>query len=237
MTPTLVLTRVSKQFGRGGGEVLALREVDLVVRPGELVAVMGPSGSGKSTLLHVAAGLEGPTAGEVCLDGRPMPRRLEARSWSDARRDRIGVVFQRFNLLPSFTVLENVLLPMELAGVRSRPAAAAARAALRACGLAGRDGDFPEDLSGGEQQRVAIARAVVGERSLLLADEPTGALDSTSGDAVVELLAERAAAGAAVVLATHDSRIASWADRVVFLHDGRVVDETAATLEAEVTVR
>jgi putative ABC transport system ATP-binding protein len=237
MTPTLVLSRVTKTYGNGRGEVRALGGIDLVARPGELVAVMGPSGSGKSTLLHLAAGLELPTIGEVCLEGTPMPRRVDAREWSTARRDRIGVVFQRFNLLPSFTVLENVSLPLELGGVPRRRAFAAARAALSACGLVGREGEFPDDLSGGEQQRVAIARAVVGERSLLLADEPTGALDSTSGDAVVELLAERAAAGAAVVLATHDSRIASWADRVVFLHDGHVVDQTSVTLEAEVTLR
>jgi putative ABC transport system ATP-binding protein len=238
MTPTLVLSGVTKRYRSGRSQVHALRGVDLVVHRGEMVAVMGPSGSGKSTLLHLAAGLELPTMGEVVLEGSRMPRRIEDRVWAAARRDRIGFVFQRFNLLPSFTVLENVALPLELAGTARRRAAAAASAALSACGLDGRDGAFPDDLSGGEQQRVAIARAVVAERSLLLADEPTGALDTAAGDDVVALLAERAGAGAAVLLATHDSRIASWADRVVFLHDGRVVDETAAApLEAEVTLR
>jgi putative ABC transport system ATP-binding protein len=237
MTPTLELSRVSRRFPGSSVEVHALREVDLVVRPGEMVAVMGRSGSGKSTLLHIAAGLEIPTFGEVTLRGTAMPRRIEDRAWAVARRDHIGIVFQRFNLLPSFTVLENVALPLELAGTARRRAADAARAALAACGLDGREGDFPDNLSGGQQQRVAIARAVVGDRALLLADEPTGALDSAAGDEVVELLADRAAAGAAVVLATHDTRIASWADRVVFLHDGRIVDQTSAPLEAEVTLR
>jgi putative ABC transport system ATP-binding protein len=221
---TLRLVEVTKGYSDGPAEVRALSGVNVAVAAGEVVAVRGPSGSGKSTLIHLAAGLEAPNEGSIELEGRTMPSAPGHRAWAEARRRRIGVVFQRLNLMSSLTALENVALPLELDGHRRGPARAAARSALAAAGLPGDSSRFPDDLSGGQQQRVAIARAVVGERRLLLADEPTGALDSVTAEHVVELLAAQARAGAAVLLVTHDSRVASWADRVVSLRDGRVMD-------------
>lgn len=220
----LRLVDVGKCYGDGPAEVRALSGVSLAVAAGEVVAVRGPSGSGKSTLVHLAAGLEKPREGSVELDGRTMPATPGHRAWAEARRRRIGVVFQRLNLMSSLTALENVALPLELDGCRRGPALAAARSALAAVGLADHGSRFPDDLSGGQQQQVAIARAVVGERRLLLADEPTGALDSVTAEHVVELLVAQARAGAAVLLVTHDSRVAAWADRAVSLRDGRVID-------------
>jgi putative ABC transport system ATP-binding protein len=222
----LELHAVSKTYLDGADEVHALREVDLVVEPGKMVAVMGPSGSGKSTLLTIAGALETPTAGEVLIAGQP----LSAMSRDDRarlRRRAIGYVFQDFNLLPGLTAAENVALPLELDG---RPAGKARAAGLRAreeLGLADRASRFPDQLSGGERQRVAIARAVVGDRRLLLADEPTGALDSTNGEAVMRLILAACKRGLGAVVVTHDAQLASWADRVVFIRDGRVVDRTA----------
>jgi putative ABC transport system ATP-binding protein len=222
----LQLTQVSKVYGSGATEVRALLEVDLTVEPGELVAVMGPSGSGKSTLLTIAGSLEEPTDGEVTVGGMRLSR-LSRGERAALRRRAIGYVFQDFNLLAGLTAAENVSLPLELDGVAVRTARAAALSVLGRLGLAERADRFPDDLSGGERQRVAIARAVVGERHLLLADEPSGALDSVNGEAVMRLVRETCEGGVAGVVVTHDAQLASWADRVVFLRDGRIVDQTA----------
>jgi putative ABC transport system ATP-binding protein len=222
----LELIQVSKVYGTGAAEVHALRSVDLTVEPGELVAVMGPSGSGKSTLLTIAGSLEEPSDGEVTVGGVPLSR-LSRGERAAMRRRAIGYVFQDFNLLAGLTAAENVSLPLELDGQPVRTARSAALAALERLGLAERADHFPDDLSGGERQRVAIARAVVGERRLLLADEPSGALDSANGEAVMRLVRETCQAGVAGVVVTHDAQLASWADRVIFLRDGRIVDQTA----------
>jgi putative ABC transport system ATP-binding protein len=186
---------------------------------------MGPSGSGKSTLLTIAGSLEEPTSGEVFIDGAP----VQAMSRNDKarlRRRTIGYVFQEFNLLAGLTAVENVSLPLELDGLSAKKARVAGMTVLEGLGLADRATHFPDELSGGERQRVAIARAVVGERRLLLADEPSGALDSTNGEAVMRLMLAACKRGVAAVVVTHDAQLASWADRVVFLRDGRVVDQT-----------
>jgi putative ABC transport system ATP-binding protein len=222
----LELRGVSKVYGAGPAQVHALRGVDLSVRGGELVAVMGPSGSGKSTLLTIAGTLEEPTSGDVLIGDRElagMSRNDRAR----LRRRSIGYVFQDFNLIPGLSAVENVALPLELDGVRVKAARAAALAAMARLDLTECAERFPDELSGGESQRAAIARAVVGERHLLLADEPTGALDSVNGEAVMRMLRSACRDGVAGVVVTHDAQLASWADRVVFLRDGRVVDQTA----------
>jgi putative ABC transport system ATP-binding protein len=221
----LELQGVSKVYGKGAAEVHALRGVDLSVEAGAMVAVMGPSGSGKSTLLTIAGSLEDPTSGEVLVGGAAlsgMSRNDKAR----LRRRSIGYVFQDFNLLAGLTVAENVALPLELDGVPARKARAAGIQALDELGLGDKASRFPDELSGGERQRVAIARAVVGDRGLLLADEPSGALDSLNGEAVMRLMHAACKRGVAAVVVTHDAQLASWADRVVFLRDGRVTDQT-----------
>ena len=221
----LELRRVTKIYGDGPAEVRALLDVSVSVAAGELVAVMGPSGSGKSTLLSIAGTLEDPSSGEVLVAGSPlgdMSRNERAR----LRRRAIGYVFQDFNLLAGLTAVENVTLPLELDGVTARTARATGMAALEQLGMGDRAARFPDELSGGERQRVAIARAVVGDRRLLLADEPTGALDSANGEAVMRLVRIACQRGVAGVVVTHDAQLASWADRVVFLRDGRVVDQT-----------
>ena len=217
---------VAKVYGDGPAEVHALRGVSLSVDEGELVAVMGPSGSGKSTLLTIAGTLEEPTSGEVLVAGAAvagMSRSDRAR----LRRRSIGYVFQDFNLLAGLTAAENVSLPLELDGVSARSARELGLRALDELGLGERAASFPDELSGGERQRVAIARAVVGDRRLLLADEPSGALDSANGEAVMRLIRAACQRGVAGVVVTHDAQLASWADRVVFLRDGRVVDQTS----------
>jgi putative ABC transport system ATP-binding protein len=193
---------------------------------------MGPSGSGKSTLLTIAGSLEDPTAGEVLVGGLAlsgMSRNDRAR----LRRRSIGYVFQDFNLLAGLTAVENVALPLELDGIAAKKAQAAGLAALEQLGLSDQGSRFPDQLSGGERQRVAIARAVVGDRRLLLADEPSGALDSVNGEAVMRLMRAACRRGVAGVVVTHDAQLASWADRVVFLRDGRVVDQTSPPLGPE----
>jgi len=220
----LELHQISRSYGEGATAVRALAAIDLSVDEGHLVAVMGPSGSGKSTLLTIAGSLEEPTSGEVTVDGaslRAMSRNDKAR----LRRRTIGYVFQDFNLLPGLTAAENVALPLELDGISARKAHHAGLAALEQLGLADRAGHYPDQLSGGERQRVAIARSVVGERKLLLADEPSGALDSTNGEAVMRMILDACTRGVAAVVVTHDAHLASWADRVIFLRDGRAVDE------------
>jgi putative ABC transport system ATP-binding protein len=223
----LELRGVSKTYGGGSAQVRALAEVSLAVDAGAMVAVMGPSGSGKSTLLTIAGSLEEPTRGEVLVGGQAlsgMSRNAKAR----LRRQVIGYVFQDFNLLPGLSAMENVSLPLELDGVPARKARAAGLRALEGLGLAERASQYPDQLSGGERQRVAIARAVVGERRLLLADEPSGALDSVNAEAVMRLVHDACKRGGmAAVVVTHDAHLASWADRVVFLRDGLVVDQTS----------
>jgi putative ABC transport system ATP-binding protein len=225
MTALLELRQVSKVYGSGPARVQALREIDLAVEGGELVAVMGPSGSGKSTLLAIAGSLEEPSSGEVLVGGSALSG-MTPNQRARLRRRAIGYVFQDFNLLAGLSAVENVALPLELDGVGQRTARASGLAALDELGLADQAGRFPDELSGGERQRVAIARAVVGERRLLLADEPTGALDSVSGESVMRLLRAACRRGVAGVMVTHDAHLASWADRVVFLRDGRMVDQT-----------
>jgi putative ABC transport system ATP-binding protein len=222
----LELRDVSKVYGEGPTEVHALYHVCLSVDPGELVAVMGPSGSGKSTLLTIAGSLEQPTSGEV-LVGRAALSGMSRDDRARLRRRSIGYVFQDFNLLAGLTAAENVSLPLELDGTAAKAARAAGITALEELGLGDRASSFPDELSGGERQRVAIARAVVGDRRLLLADEPSGALDSANGEAVMRLIRAACRRGVAGVVVTHDAQLASWADRVVFLRDGRVVDQTA----------
>jgi putative ABC transport system ATP-binding protein len=223
----LELRHVSKSYGDGDTAVSALEEIDFSLDEGQLVAVMGPSGSGKSTLLTIAGSLEEPTSGEVVIEGGQLSR-MSRNDKARLRRRTIGYVFQDFNLLLGLTALENVSLPLELDGFATKRAHAAAMAALKDLGLSDRAGHFPDQLSGGERQRVAIARAVVGERHLLLADEPSGALDSANGEAVMQLIADACNRGVAAVVVTHDAHLACWADRTVFLRDGRFVDDALA---------
>jgi putative ABC transport system ATP-binding protein len=215
------------QYGAGETSVTALSGIDLTIERGELVAVMGASGSGKSTLLTIAGGLTVPTSGEVIIDGNWVSQ-LSVRQLAALRRKTLGFVFQDFNLIPALTALENVSLPLELDGWKVKRARRAARDALGVVELSDREGHYPGDLSGGQQQRVAIARAVVGGRSLILADEPTGALDSTTGEMVLRMLRARVDAGAGGILVTHDARHAAWADRIVFVRDGRIIDDAVA---------
>lgn len=225
MTAMIELRQVSKIHGSGPAEVHALQDATLSVQAGELVAVMGPSGSGKSTLLAIAGSLEEPTSGEVLLEGREVAG-MPGDERALLRRRSIGYVFQHFNLLPGLTAAENVALPLELDGMARRAARRTACEMLGELGLADRAAHYPDDLSGGESQRVAIARAMVGQRRILLADEPTGALDSVSGEAVMRLLRSACEHGMATILVTHDAQLASWAHRVVFMRDGRIIDET-----------
>lgn len=226
MTAALELRGVSKVYTDGAEVVHALDGVDLSVDAGMLVAVMGPSGSGKSTLLTIAGTLEEPTSGEVVVGGIDVST-LSRNERARLRRRSIGYVFQDFNLLAGLTALENVTLPLELDGQNMSQARTAAVTALERLDVVEKADRFPDDLSGGERQRVAIARAVVGERHLVLADEPTGALDSVNGETVMRLLRAACQGGVAGVVVTHDAQLASWADRIVFLRDGRVVDQTA----------
>lgn len=226
--PALELVDVVKRFGSGATEVRAVTDVSLTIAAGELVAVMGPSGCGKSTLLHLAGGLEDPSAGSVRVAGLDVPE-MSAGERATLRRTDVGYIFQRLNLVVSLTALENVMLPLELEGMGRREARRLAREALGSVGLDQQLDRFPDSFSGGQQQRIAVARALVGSRRLILADEPTGALDTMTGDQVIELLAGLPGRfGTAVVLVTHEPRYASWADRVVFMRDGRVVDESLA---------
>jgi putative ABC transport system ATP-binding protein len=222
--PVLELVDVTRIHGRGIAAVHALRGVSITVAAGELVAVMGPSGSGKSTLLNVSGGLDAVTTGAVLVEGQDLAS-LSGTELSAVRRRSAGYVFQDLNLIPTLTAAENVSLPLELDGRRrTKQLALLALADVGVADLADR---YPDEMSGGQQQRVAIARALVGERRLVLADEPTGALDSETGEAVLALLRRRVDQGCAGVLVTHEARHAAWADRVVFLRDGAIVDATS----------
>jgi putative ABC transport system ATP-binding protein len=223
----LELREVSKSYGAGATLVRALAAISLSVDRGHLVAVMGPSGAGKSTLLTIAGSLEEPTSGEVFVDGVSV-QKMSHNQKARLRRRTVGYVFQEFNLLAGLTAVENVSLPLELDGVAARRARAAGLALLEELGLADRAARYPDELSGGERQRVAIARALIGGRHLLLADEPSGALDQANGEAVMRMLAAACKRGVAAVVVTHDAHLTSFADRVVFLRDGRIVDPPAS---------
>ena len=207
---------VGHEFGADGVRVRALDGIDLEVAPGELLAVMGPSGSGKSTLLSIAGGLERPTRGHVYINGVDLAA-LDSVHRAEVRRRSIGYVFQDYNLIPSLSALENVEMPLQLDGVSP---------SKEEVGVADLADRFPELLSGGQRQRVAIARGLVGNRSVILADEPTGALDSHTGEQIMLVLRDHIDAGAAGILVTHEARMAAWADRTVFLRDGRIVDRS-----------
>jgi putative ABC transport system ATP-binding protein len=228
----LEMRAVHRVHGSGDTAVHALTAVSLRVAPGEFVAVMGPSGSGKSTLLNLAGGLDRPSHGDIVIEGQVLGS-LSRRRLAALRRRSVGYVFQAFNLLPSLTAAENVALPLELDGVSTRMARRLALASLGDLDLIELANRFPDEMSGGQQQRVAIARALVGPRRLVLADEPTGALDSGTGEAVLRVLRARIDAGAAGVLVTHEARHAAWADRVIFLRDGSVVDTSGPLEEPE----
>ena len=228
----LDMHNVSRVYGQGAAEVHALDDISLSVDAGSMVAVMGPSGSGKSTLLTIAGSLEEPSSGEVVVAGQELSK-LSRNARARLRRRSIGFVFQDFNLLPGLTAAENVALPLELDGTSARKARQSGLQALESLGLADRASHFPDQLSGGERQRVAIARAIVGDHQLVLADEPSGALDTANGEAVMRLIHAACKRGMAAVVVTHDAQLASWADRVVFLRDGRVTDQTAASAGPE----
>jgi putative ABC transport system ATP-binding protein len=217
-------SKLTKTFAGDGVPVAAVRAADLAVRPGEFVAITGPSGSGKSTLLHMFGGLERPTSGEIWLDGRRVDNLSQAQ-WAVLRRRHIGFVFQFFNLLSNMTVADNVELAALMGGATRKQAAARRQELLAELGLAAKASAAPARLSGGEQQRVALARAMANRPSLLLADEPTGNLDSAASQSVLRLLGQVHRAGQAILLVTHDLRMASAADRVISLFDGMVIDD------------
>jgi putative ABC transport system ATP-binding protein len=222
VTPVLEARALGKTYHSGDAQVRALDGVDLVVERGEFVAIMGPSGCGKSTLLNLLAGFDRPSAGEVWLGGQRIDGLSEARL-ARLRRRRIGFVFQFFNLLPALSVAENVELPLLLAGQRRPAARRAAGALLEELGVAERRNAAPTLLSGGQQQRVALARAMANSPDIVLADEPTGNLDTAATRGVLDLLGEARRRGQTVLLVTHDARVAAAADRVVRLRDGRIV--------------
>ncbi|MEZ6018464.1 MAG: ABC transporter ATP-binding protein [Planctomycetota bacterium] len=223
--PILQLRSVTRVHGEGALAVRALGPLNLDVQRGEFVAVMGPSGSGKSTMLGLAGALDQPNEGTVSVLGHDLAT-IGAQRLAELRRRVIGYVFQDFNLLPGLSALENVALPLELDGARPRDAWIEARKALEDVQLDHLAARYPDDLSGGEKQRVAVARACVGPRQILLADEPTGALDTVTSDLVMRLMRAQCDAGRTAILVTHDAGHAAWADRILFLRDGRIVDET-----------
>ena len=221
----LQVSNLTKSYPTPRGPLTVLSEVSFALAPGDAAAVMGPSGAGKSSLLYLLGALEPPSAGTVSLDGTN-PFLLKPRELAAFRNASVGFVFQDHCLLPQCSVLENVLIPTLVAAPGGQPADRA-RELIDRVGLSDRIDHRPGELSGGERQRVAIARAVVGDRRLLLADEPTGALDSANGEAVMRLILTACKRGLGAVVVTHDAQLASWADRVVFIRDGRIVDRTA----------
>jgi putative ABC transport system ATP-binding protein len=230
----LLLRDVSKRYGHGEASVTALDRVDLSIAPGTLTAVMGPSGSGKSTLLHLAAGLDAPTSGDVVIGGTSVVG-LDDDALTALRREQVGVVFQSFNLVPSLTALENVELPALLAG--REPEHVRIADLLDDLGVTALADRRPHELSGGQQQRFAIARALAQRPAIVLADEPTGALDTATSIEVQEILVRQAAAGQAIVVVTHDPMVAARAERVVLLRDGRIEEELPATDAASIAQR
>ena len=224
MNPILMTKSLSKTYHPNGAAVRALREVNLALAPGEFVTVMGPSGCGKSTLLHLSGGLDRPTSGEVYLNGARVDTLSEA-GWAVLRRRQVGFVFQFFNLIGNLTVADNVELPALLAGVSSNEARRRRQALLADLSITDKADIVPSQLSGGEQQRVALARALINQPAVLLADEPTGNLDSQSSAEVLALLQRMNTQGQAILLVTHDARVASVANRVIYMRDGQVKDE------------
>jgi putative ABC transport system ATP-binding protein len=218
--------QLTKTYGSGASTVTALDHINIHVKEGEFVAVMGPSGCGKSTLLHLLGGLDTPSEGAVLIAGHNL-NDLPDKQLTELRRRQIGFVFQFFNLIPVLSAVENAALPITLDGMKSSEARKRAAEWLTRFGLADRLQNRPDQLSGGQQQRVAIARALIAEPELVLADEPTGNLDTTSGDEIASLLRDVSKTyGRTVLIVTHDPRIAAYADRIIFLKDGKVVDET-----------
>jgi putative ABC transport system ATP-binding protein len=217
---------VCKQYGSGAAQVEALRRVDIQVEAGEFLAIMGQSGSGKSTLLHVLGGIDPPTSGQVLLDGQELGS-LADTPRSLIRRRRLGFVFQKINLLPTLSAIANVALPLRIDGVSASVARDRAQAALELVGIAQRARHYPHEMSGGEQQRVAVARAMVIHPAVILADEPTGSLDSTNAQRILELLRDCVKQGQAIVMVTHDGELARRADRVVVMQDGRIIETVA----------
>jgi putative ABC transport system ATP-binding protein len=217
------LTRI---YGSGVAQVIALDHVSLHVDPGEFVAVMGPSGCGKSTLLHLLGGLDNPSEGQVVIEGASIAK-MSDDALTEMRRRKIGFVFQFYNLIPVLSAVENAALPVTLDGIKPTESRARAAEWLKRFGLGDRQNNRPDQLSGGQQQRVAISRALVAEPALILADEPTGNLDTRSGDEIAGLLRDVSKKfGRTGIMVTHDPRIAAYADRIVFLKDGKVIDET-----------
>lgn len=228
--PLVQLRGVTKSYGKGDAQVEVLRALDLDIARDDTVALCGPSGSGKSTLLNIVGCLDRPTGGSYHLDGQDVSR-LDRKGQAQVRLQVIGFVFQSFHLLSDANALENVMLPLQYAKVSRREREARAKAMLDRVGLGDRMSHRPNELSGGQRQRVAIARALVGQPSLLLADEPTGALDTATGDAVMALLSElHAEGGLTVVIVTHDTEVASWARHRVDLRDGRIVGAPEAAV-------
>jgi putative ABC transport system ATP-binding protein len=233
--PTVKMQGITRVYGLGGYQVTALDGVDLTIRPGEFLAIMGPSGSGKSTLMHIMGCLDRPSAGSYELEGLDVSA-LNEDSLARVRRLRLGFVFQTFNLLPRLTAMQNVELPMVYAGVSRRERRARALELLGAVGLSKRSSHHPNEMSGGERQRVAIARSLVNEPALLLADEPTGNLDSKAGDEVVAIISDLHAAGKTIVLITHEPSIAARAQRIVRMHDGRASEDQAQSDQSRAAV-
>lgn len=237
MSDVIELTNVSKIYGFGNATTVALDEVNLIVKKGEFVAIMGQSGSGKSSLLNVIGLLDRPTYGTYTLGGRVVSR-LRPNRLAKARRDHIGFIFQSFNLLPRLTVLDNVALPLAYRGTSQTRRLKQAAQALEDVGLGNREYYFPKYLSGGEAQRVAIARALVGGPSLIIADEPTGNLDSVNSKIVLELLAELHSKGSTILMVTHNPELTRYATRVLYMHDGGIVfDEQTKIGEVPVRAR
>lgn len=233
MTEAIIqMTQVSKTFGSGDALTPALQRIDLDVRQGEMVAIMGSSGSGKSTLLTVAGGLEKASEGKVRVAGLQLDLATPAQL-TEFRRRSIGFVFQEFNLIPSLTIRENVSLPLELDGWRISRAKVEATNSLRLMEIDHLADRYPTEVSGGQRQRAAIARSFVGTRQVILADEPTGALDSRTGENVARALRNRVDEGATVLLVTHDAKCAAWADRILTIRDGKIVDSVITDRRAE----
>ena len=224
--PLIQAENLTKVYGKGEAAVVALDHVSMSVNQGEVVAVMGPSGCGKSTLLHLLGGLDRPTEGRVMIDGSDLSK-LSDDKLTEIRRRKIGFVFQFFNLIPILTGVENASLPLLLDGKNTAESAAKAKELLIKVGLGARLANRPDQLSAGQQQRVAIARALITDPVLVLADEPTGNLDSRASDEIAALLQQVGKEwGRAVLMVTHDPRIAAYADRIIFLKDGKLVNET-----------
>lgn len=233
----LKVENLEKQYVMGKHMVMALDGVDLEVEQGEFVAIMGPSGSGKSTLLHLLGGLDAPTSGRILLEGQDISK-LSDRQVTFVRRRNVGFVFQFFNLLPTLSAEENILLPLIIDGKSKKQFQEELKEIIRRVGLEDRRHHRPDQLSGGEQQRIALARALITHPAILLADEPTGNLDTKTGTAMMRLLKESARdLNQAIVMVTHDPKAAAYADRVVFLRDGKIVDEIMFQNDAEPSIR